>query len=127
MTLNHTRHEGTTIAVGHSSIRTRSQISPGHALSIMRNSKSKETHHSADFIPGVHHMREGQDTADARGDVGAIVATVINVMELTNQFQLESSISDDLAPDLNVVSIPRKRHNSEANASEVLDNGNNVH
>jgi hypothetical protein len=47
-------------------------------------------------------MRKGQNAADSRGDIGASVSIVVNVVKLPNEFQLETSVPNDLVPYLEV-------------------------
>jgi hypothetical protein len=61
-----------------------------------------KTHHSSSLITCVHHVGKGQNTADSRRDIGSIVSIVVNVMELPNQLQLETSVPNDLVPYLEV-------------------------
>ena len=45
-------------------------------------------------------MRQRQHTADPGGDVGPVVAAVVDVVQLPDQVQLESTGADGFAPDL---------------------------
>jgi hypothetical protein len=47
-------------------------------------------------------VRKGQNAADSRRDIGSIVPIVVNVMELPNEFQLETSVPNNLVPYLEV-------------------------
>jgi hypothetical protein len=60
----------------------------------------KDTHHSTSLIPGIHHVGQGQDTANPRLDVGTVIAIVVGMMQLADELQLKPAIANHLAPDI---------------------------
>lgn len=67
---------------------------------LKQSETGKDTHHSTSLIPGIHHMGQGQDTADARLDVCAVIAIVVGMMQLADELQLKPAIANHLAPDI---------------------------
>ena len=60
------------------------------------------TYHSSSFIACIHHVRKGQNAADPCRDIGSIVSIVVNVMELSDEFQLKTTIPRNLVPYLEI-------------------------
>ena len=79
--------------------------------------------HSALFVARIDDLRHWQNAAYTRQDIDAVFARAVNVVQLSNQVELESLLANSLAPDLRVLSILSSHIAGDALPSQSLADG----
>ena len=68
------------------------------------------TYYSTSLVPGIDHLREGQNAANSGGNVGSVVTAIVGMMQLPNELELELPAPDVLAPDVHHAAAVARQH-----------------